>query len=174
MRRKRRRFTATFKKRVALEALRGDRTIQAIAAQHEVHPNQVSTWKRQAIEGLEEVFSGGGSKRPSEQQATIRDLHEKIGELTVERDFFCAGSSAESLATAEASQAQREIEFEPPVRVAGRGSVVAVLHASGRERTEPGIDATNCTWRIHSTTAGKWCVTCSAKERRWDAIESGG
>ncbi len=91
MRRKRRRFTATFKKRVALEALRGDRTIQAIAAQHEVHPNQVSTWKRQAIEGLEEVFSGGGSKRPSEQQATIRDLHAKIGELTVERDFFLRG-----------------------------------------------------------------------------------
>ena len=83
--------TATFKKRVALAALRGDRTIQAIAAQHEVHPNQVSTWKRQAIEGLEEVFFGGGSKRPSEQQATIRDLHAKIGELTVERDFFLRG-----------------------------------------------------------------------------------
>ena len=46
---RRRRFTADFKKRVALEALRGDRTVQAIAAKHEVHPNQVGTWKRQAI-----------------------------------------------------------------------------------------------------------------------------
>ena len=43
---RRRRFTADFKKRVALEALRGDRTVQAIAAKHEVHPNQVGTWKR--------------------------------------------------------------------------------------------------------------------------------
>ena len=49
---KRRRFTAQFKAKVATEALRGDRTIQAIAAKHEVHPNQVSGWKRQAQAGL--------------------------------------------------------------------------------------------------------------------------
>ncbi len=47
---RRRRFTAAFKKRVVLEALRGDRTVQEIAARHEVHPNQVSTWKRQAVD----------------------------------------------------------------------------------------------------------------------------
>ena len=76
---RRRRFTADFKKRVALEALRGDRTVQAIAAKHEVHPNQVGTWKRQAIEGLDEVFARGGSPGPSEHEATIRDLHAKKG-----------------------------------------------------------------------------------------------
>ena len=81
---RRRRFTADFKKRVALEALRGDRTVQAIAAKHEVHPNQVGTWKRQAVEGLDEVFARGGSPGPSEHEATIRDLHAKIGELTME------------------------------------------------------------------------------------------
>ena len=91
MTRKRRRFTAEFKKRVALEALREHDTVQAIAARHEVHPNQVSAWKRQAMEGLEEVFSGPGSKRGGEHEATIRDLHAKIGELTVERDFFLRG-----------------------------------------------------------------------------------
>ena len=48
---RRRRVTADFEKRVALEALRGDRTVQAIAAKHGVHPNQVGTWERQAIEG---------------------------------------------------------------------------------------------------------------------------
>ena len=68
---RRRRFTADFKKRVALEALRGDRTVQVIAAKHEVHPNQVGTWKRQAIEGLDEVFARGGSPGPSEHEATI-------------------------------------------------------------------------------------------------------
>ena len=54
---KRRRFTADFKKRVALEALRGDRTIQELAAKHGVHPNQVGMWKKQAVEGLGEVFA---------------------------------------------------------------------------------------------------------------------
>ena len=48
----RRRFTAEFKARVALEALRGDKTVQEIASKHKVHPNQVSTWKRQASESI--------------------------------------------------------------------------------------------------------------------------
>ena len=61
--RRRRRFTAAFKKRVVLEALRGDRTVQEIAARHEVHPNQVSTWKRQAVDGLDEVFANGKGSR---------------------------------------------------------------------------------------------------------------
>ena len=87
MTRKRRRFSADFKRRVALEALRERDTVQAIAARHEVHPNQVSAWKRQAVEGLEEVFAQPASKRGGEHEATIRDLHAKIGELTVERDF---------------------------------------------------------------------------------------
>ena len=60
MTRKRCRFSADFKRRVALEALRKRDTVQAIAARHEVHPNQVSAWKRQAVEGLEEVFSQPG------------------------------------------------------------------------------------------------------------------
>ena len=52
---KRRRFTAEFKAKVVMEALRGDRTIQAIAAKHEVHPNQISGWKRQAQTGLRQL-----------------------------------------------------------------------------------------------------------------------
>ena len=90
MSKKRPRFTAEFKKRVALEALREQDTVQAIAVRHEVHPNQVSAWKRQAVESLDEVFSRG-PKRGSEHESTIRDLHAKIGELTVERDFFLRG-----------------------------------------------------------------------------------
>jgi len=49
---KRRNFTDQFKAKVALEALRGDKTVQEIAAKHQLHPNQVSTWKRQAIDGI--------------------------------------------------------------------------------------------------------------------------
>ena len=92
MARKRRRFTAEFKARVALEALRERDTIQVIAARYELHPNQVTTWKRQAADGLREVFSGGaGRKVAKEHEAKVRDLHAKIGELTVERDFFRRG-----------------------------------------------------------------------------------
>ena len=91
MARKRRSFSAEFKKRVALEALRERDTVQAIASRHDVHPNQVSAWKRQAVECLEEAFSSAGSKRDADREATIRDLHAKIGELTVERDFFLRG-----------------------------------------------------------------------------------
>jgi len=83
MGKKRRRFTAEFKKRVALEALRGDRPVQAIAAKHAVHPNQVSGWKRQAQDGLQGLFAGGASRLQADQETIIHDLHAKIGELTV-------------------------------------------------------------------------------------------
>ncbi len=87
----RRRFTAGFKAKVALEALRGDRTIHEIAAKHKVHPNQVSAWKRQAIDGLGGVFSNGAEHGEQDHESEVRDLHAKIGELTVERDFLAKG-----------------------------------------------------------------------------------
>ena len=59
---KRRRFTGDFKAKVALEALRGERPIQDIAAKYGVHPNQVSTWKKQAFDGLGTVFSDNAEK----------------------------------------------------------------------------------------------------------------
>ncbi len=87
----RRRFTAGFKAKVALEALRGDKTIQEIAARHKVHPNQVSAWKRQAMDGLGAVFSNGAERTHQDHDAEVHDLHAKIGELTVERDFLAKG-----------------------------------------------------------------------------------
>ena len=88
---KRRKFTPEFKAKVALEALRGDKTIQEIAAKHKVHPNQVSAWKRQAVEGLGAVFSNGAAGGGRDHEAEVRDLHAKIGELMVERDFLAKG-----------------------------------------------------------------------------------
>ena len=81
---KRRRFTTDFKARVALDALRGDKTIQEIASKHKVHPNQVSGWKRQAIEGLGAVFSNGGSGGGRGHEAEVRDLHAKTWARTGE------------------------------------------------------------------------------------------
>ena len=88
---KRHRFTADFKAKVALEVLRGDKTIQEIAARHKVHPNQVSTWKRQAVDDLGEVFSNGTDHARRDHESEVHDLHAKIGQLTVERDFLARG-----------------------------------------------------------------------------------
>ena len=87
---KRRRFTSDFKARVALEALRGDRTIQEIAGRHKVHPNQVGAWKKQALDGLGGIFETGSGKS-DDHEAEVRSLHAKIGELTVQNDFLSRG-----------------------------------------------------------------------------------
>jgi transposase-like protein len=86
MRKPRRNHSAAFKARVALEAIRGEKTVAEIAAHHEVHPTQVTSWKNQALEHLADVF--GGAATNGDGRERIRELHEKIGELTVERDFL--------------------------------------------------------------------------------------
>ena len=87
----RRRFTGDFKAKVALDALRSDMTIQEISTRGKVHPNQVSTWKRQAMEGLGAMFSNGTDKARVDHADEVHDLHAKIGQLTVERDFLAKG-----------------------------------------------------------------------------------
>ena len=87
----RRRFTADFKARVAVEAPRRDKTVREIAARHKVHPNQVSTWKRQAVDGLSGVFSNGAEHTHRDHVGEVRDLRAKVGELTGVRDFLARG-----------------------------------------------------------------------------------
>ena len=87
----RRRFTGDFKAKVALDALRGDRSIQEIATRNKVHPNQVSTWKRQAMDGLGAMFSNGADRARMDHDTEVHDLPAKIGQLTVERDFLAKG-----------------------------------------------------------------------------------
>ena len=86
MRKPRRNHSAAFKARIALEAIRGEKTIAEIAAHHEVHPNQVTTWKSQLLENAAAIF--GGDVLAEDSKERIRELHAKIGELTVERDFL--------------------------------------------------------------------------------------
>ena len=135
---KRRRFTAQFETKVATEALRGERTIQAIAAKYQVHPNQVSGWKRQAQAGLEEVFAGATKRSQKDHEAIVHDLHAKIGELTVERDFYRAGSGAEQgRAACDDRPRTPESECGPAVPTARREPLDGVLPTARGERAEP-------------------------------------
>ena len=85
---KRRTFTAAFKAKVALEAIKGQRTVSEIAQQYQVHPNQVSTWKRQAIEHLSATFEDGRRRREAADEEALRDqLYQQIGKLKVELDW---------------------------------------------------------------------------------------
>lgn len=88
---KRRTLSTAFKKKVALSALRGDQTIQELAAHYQVHPNQISQWKRQAIDGLDETFDNKKVSRVRDVDAEVKELHAKIGELTMVNSFFESG-----------------------------------------------------------------------------------
>ena len=74
---------------MALEAIRGEKTVAEIAAHHEVHPKEVTAWKTQVLENLAAIF--GGNLVAEDGKERIRELHEKIGELTVER-YFLSGA----------------------------------------------------------------------------------
>ena len=80
-------FSDKFKATVALEALRGDRTGQEIAARHKIHPTQATVWKRQAIAGLTGVFSDT-LRKAEDSKPEVKELHTKIGKLVVENDFL--------------------------------------------------------------------------------------
>jgi len=85
-RRPRRNHSADFKAKVALAAVRGDRTLSELASQFDVHPNQITQWKTQLLERVAQVF--GGASGPTEKPVDLKVLHAKIGELALENDFL--------------------------------------------------------------------------------------
>ena len=87
-RRPRRNHSAVFKAKVAIAAIKGDRTIAQLAEQFDVHPNQITTWKAQLEGGAAEVFDGGTGTTPAVPAFDVKQLHAKIGELTLENDFL--------------------------------------------------------------------------------------
>jgi transposase len=85
----RRNFSAEFKAKVALEALVGDKTMSELASKHNVHPNMITQWKRQAKESLPEAFGKKASRGSTDRDAEVKELLAKIGQLTaVENDFL--------------------------------------------------------------------------------------
>jgi len=87
MRRKRRNHTPGFKARVALEALKGEKTLSELSQQYDLHPNQIQQWRKKLLEGATDVF-GAGEKEHQAIEEEVKELHAKIGKLTMERDFL--------------------------------------------------------------------------------------
>ena len=79
---------SAFKAKVALEAIKGEQTISELGSRYGLHPNMITNWKRQAIDNMAEAFSSKAEKARTADDAQIKDLHAKIGQLTVERDFL--------------------------------------------------------------------------------------
>lgn len=88
MNKQRRKHTAEFKARVALEALKGLETINQIAAKYELHPVQVGTWKKELLEGAGSLYERRNAKDDSEQERRIEELERKVGQLSMEVDFL--------------------------------------------------------------------------------------
>ena len=85
-RRPRRNHSADFKAKVALVAVRGEKTLAELASQFDVHPNQITQWKTQLLDRASEVFGTGSS--PAEKPVDLKVLHAEIGELALENDFL--------------------------------------------------------------------------------------
>lgn len=87
MKRKRRTHSPEFKSKVALAAIKGDLTMAEMVKKFDVHANQITEWKKQLLTGASDVF-GKGAQKVEDAEETIRALHAKVGQLTMENDFL--------------------------------------------------------------------------------------
>lgn len=98
--RTRRTHSPAFKAKVALAAVKGDKTLAELAQQFDVHPNQITTWKNQLLEGAAEVFGQDKAGAPG-APVDLKALHAKIGELALENDFLSGALSKAGLLSAK-------------------------------------------------------------------------
>jgi putative transposase len=88
MKGKRKQHTAAFKAQVALAAFKGDRTVNELASQYEVHPTLIHTWKKQLLAGADQVFSNGSTQVTADAEAQKAELFEQIGRLKMELEWL--------------------------------------------------------------------------------------
>jgi transposase len=88
MKRTRQKHSAGFKAKVALAAIKGDRTVAELAVHFGIHPNQIHNWKKQLLDGAASVFQGGSSGEGASNDAQVDLLYRQIGQLKVENDFL--------------------------------------------------------------------------------------
>jgi transposase-like protein len=84
----RKRYSIEGKTRVALEAIKGQKTLNELAAEYGVHPSQITQWKKQALDEMPNAFSGGRARREHSEEELVASLYQEIGQLKVELDWL--------------------------------------------------------------------------------------
>jgi len=125
---KRRTHSPQFKARVAMEAISGRKTIQEIAADHAIHPIQVSQWKRQLLDGASELFSRGKNTKDKEEgQAKEAELFQQIGRLQMELDWL-----KKSLSCSDAREMRKLVEHDhPELSVSRQCALLGLARSTG-------------------------------------------
>ena len=84
----RRKFSSAVKARVAIEAIKGHRSVSELAGEHQVHPSQITQWKKQLLDSAEQVFSDGRVTEKKDQEELLAKLYQQIGQMKVELDWL--------------------------------------------------------------------------------------
>ncbi|WP_373429603.1 MULTISPECIES: IS3 family transposase [Cupriavidus] len=134
--RSRRTHSATFKAKVAMAALKGDKTLAELAQQYDVHPSQITEWKQQLAEHAADVFGGGKTKTAAEPPVDVKALHAKIGQLTLENDFLGARARQGGIAERKAM-----IDRDHPLPVSRQVKLVDISRSSVYYQPRPISDA---------------------------------
>ena len=100
-RRVRRNHTPAFKAKVALAAIKGEKTLAELAQLFDVHPNQITSWKAQLLDGAAGVFGSGAASQEARPAVDLKVLHAKIGELALENDFLAGALSKAGMLSAK-------------------------------------------------------------------------
>src|SRR6267154_764129 len=127
-RRPRRNHSPAFKAKVALAAVKGDRTIAQLAEHFDVHPNQITAWKSQLEGNASEIFGPGGGP-PAAPAVDVKSLHAKIGELTLENEAECLGTPMQIVD-----------HSRPVTRLVGRGPGIDIVHSVSHSIVEQNCD----------------------------------
>ncbi|MFL9965392.1 IS3 family transposase, partial [Paraburkholderia sediminicola] len=133
--RTRRTHSAAFKAKVAMAAVKGERTLAELAQQFDVHPNQITEWKRQLQERAADVFGAGGTAA-SEPQVDLKELHAKIGRLTLENEFFKRRAQQGGIAERKAM-----IDRDHALPVSQQARLVSIARSSVYYRAQPVSEA---------------------------------
>jgi transposase len=91
LKRNRKQYSPDFKAKVAMEAIKGEETIAELAIRFEVHPTQITKWKKELVSGAANIFGADPNKKIKDEKGLINQLYQQIGQLKVEKDFLEKG-----------------------------------------------------------------------------------